>query len=135
MASAAFPQPPDIRAQAQQQEPPMPQSAMGALGQSLEQGSGQGPQDSPAGASGKEVIQQLTQKVQQWETITGEIYQMLGTVKPPLQALMGPVAQAGNALKQEIGKIAQTFGQAPGTPDRSDKPTPNPAEGMPRQVG
>lgn len=85
----------------------------------------------PAAAGGGQVIQQLQQAVDAWEKMTGQIFEMLGAVDPPTQALLGPVVQAGQAIKKKVQQIGQNFGQPPGTPDRSDKPVMNPAEGMP----
>lgn len=115
--------PPEIRAQ-QQPKPPQP----GLFMQAGMAQAGQGP-----GAA--DAVGQLEQKIGELEKWAQDTMLLIEQVHKPAGALLVPIAQAGNALKAEIGKLRQrTQGAGPATPagpaGAPGGAPPNPAEGV-----
>jgi hypothetical protein len=67
-------------------------------------------------------MQALSERMQSFEKLVGELYQIVQVVAPQLTPLLQPIAQAGKALKSELGSMIgeqgggarQTPGAAPG---------------------
>lgn len=84
------------------------------------------------GTSDPGSMQQLMQRFEAFEKGVGEIYQMVSVVAPQLLPLMGPIAQAGKALKSELSGMAGQSGtggasQNPGSPTGESGPQGNSA--------
>lgn len=111
-ADMALPVPPQIARQAPAQQRPITDGV---------------PQP---GASDPGSMQQLMQHFAAFEKGVGEIYQMVSVVAPQLLPLLGPIAQAGKALKGELSNMAGQSGeggasQNPGSPTGESSPQGN----------
>ena len=110
LATAAPPIPPQIAAQQQQQQ--QQQSVVPILADMGRLGGGGIPDPI-------EILEQQMAKLEEW---AGQTAPLLRQVNPALAALLVPIAQAGQALQQEIGDMKQRAGSPSSVVQGSNPP-------------
>ena len=107
--------PPDIRPQ------PMPPQPMGPM---MAQMGAQAPV-----AAMVDPIGLLEGKVGELEMLTGDLLALVNRVHPPLKAFLPVIAQAGMAMKQELGKLRERSASL--SPPIPQEMAPPPGAGLP----
>lgn len=120
MATTPIPQPPDVTVQ----------GAPAPAGPSINRAPGGEAGMAANGPSQNQMMMQMQSKVEEFEKITAELFQLLSMADPQAQALFVPVAQGGAAIKQRVAQMIERGQQGPAAPAQAS-PSSQPAEAAP----
>lgn len=85
----------------------------------------------PQAQAGMEVVQQISQKIQELDRWAQDMQRLIKTAHPPLMPLLQPIAQAGLDLQRAITELSKRSGMEKGSPEVAPMGPQNPAAGLP----